>query len=142
MSSGNITNNQTSEIKPSESVAEKFEKFAEAVKEKVSPGTSTEFDKALQKFLKRDENFGSIFVRKSRNWIKVQPTAVSHRKSKNGSCQKSNVKTKTLPIRLAKTKQKHNITAAIDWNVPSAEKGGRLMVSNTKNFNRKEIGKK
>ena len=142
MSSGNVTNNQTSEIKPSESVAEKFEKFAEAVKEKVSSGTSTELNKALQKFLKRNENFGSIFVGKSRNWIKVQPTAVSHWKSKNGSCQKSNVKTKTLSIRLAKTKRKHNITVAIDWNIPSAEKGGRLMVSNTKHFNHKEIGKK
>ena len=155
MSSGKITNNQTSEIKPSESVAEEFEKFTEAVKEKVSSGTSTWFNKTLQKFIKLYErftenqkitaflNFDSIFVGKSRNRIKVQPTAVSRRKSKNGSRQKqSNVKTKTLPIRPVKTKRKYDITAVIDSNVPSAKKAGWSMVSNTKHFNGKEIGKK
>ena len=89
------------------------------------------------------QNFGSIFVRKSRNRItKVQPTAVSRQKSKNGSRQKqSNAKTKTLAIRPVKTERKHDITAAIDSNVPSAKKAGRSMVSNSKHFNRKEIGK-
>ena len=50
-----------------------------------------------------------------------------------------NVKTKTLPIRQLKTKQKHDITATIDSNVPSAEKAGRSMIRNTKHFSRKEI---
>ena len=81
------------------------------------------------------QNFGSIFVRKSRNRItKVQPTAVSRQKQ-------SNAKTKTLAIRPVKTERKHDITAAIDSNVPSAKKAGRSMVSNSKHFNRKEIGK-
>ena len=100
LSSGKVTNNQSQEIKPSESVAEEFEKFTEAVKEKVSSGTSTGFNKTLQKFIKLYErftenqkitaflNFDSIFVGKLRNRIKVQPTAVSRRKSKNGSRQK------------------------------------------------------
>lgn len=89
------------------------------------------------------QNFSSIFVEKSRNRIKVQPTAVSRQNSKNGSCQKqSHVKTKTLPIRPVKKKRKHDIKAAIDSNVPSAKKAGRSMVSNTKHFNRKEIGEK
>ena len=44
------------EIKPSESVAEEFEKFTEAVKEKVSSGTMTDFNKAFQKFMKRYES--------------------------------------------------------------------------------------
>ena len=71
------------------------------------------------------QNFGSIFVGKSRNRIKVQPTAVSRRKSKNGSRQKqSNVKTKTLPIRPTKTKRKHNITAAPPrWSSPCRSEG-------------------
>ena len=76
LSSGKVTNNQTSEIKLSESVTEGFEKFIEPVKEKVSSGTSTKFNKALQKFMKRYEsftenqkitafqNFGSIIVGK------------------------------------------------------------------------------
>ena len=81
------------------------------------------------------QNFGSIFVRKSRNRItKVQPTAVSRQKQ-------SNAKTKTLAIRPVKTERKHDITAAIDSNVPSAKKAGRSMVSNSKHFNRREIGK-
>ena len=89
------------------------------------------------------QNFGSIFAGKSGNGIKVQPTAVSHRRSKNGSRQKqSNVKTKTLPIRPVKIKRKYDITAAIDSNVPSAKKGGRSMVSNIKHFNRKETWEK
>ena len=57
LSSGKVTHNQTSEIKTSESVAEEFEKFTEAVKEKVSSGTSTQFNKALQKFRKWYESF-------------------------------------------------------------------------------------
>ena len=92
LSSGKVTNNQISEIKPSESIAEEFEKLTEAVKEKISSGISTEFTNAFQKFMKRYEsfnenkkitafqNFGSIFVGKSKNRIKVQPTAVSCQK--------------------------------------------------------------
>ena len=77
------------------------------------------------------------------NRIKVEPTVVSRWKSKNGSVQKqSNLKTKTLPTRPVKAKRKHDITAAIDSNVSSAKKAGRSMVSNTKHFNRTEIGKK
>ena len=54
------------------------------------------------------------------------------------TCQKqSNVKTKTLLIRPVKTKRKHDITSAIDSNVPYAKKAGRSMVSNIKHFNRK-----
>ena len=99
--SDKVTNNQTSEIKPSEPVAEEFENFTEAVKEKVSSGTGTEFNKDLQKFMKKYEsfaenekiiafqNFGSIFVGKSRNRIRLQLTAVFHRKSKNASYQAS-----------------------------------------------------
>ena len=45
------------EIKPSESVAGEFEKFTEVVKENNRSGTSTEFNKASQKFMKQYESF-------------------------------------------------------------------------------------
>lgn len=64
LSSGKVTHNQTLEIKTSESNAEEFEKFTEAAKEKVSSGTSTQFNKALQKFRKRYE----IFTENQKNY--------------------------------------------------------------------------
>ena len=67
--------------------------------------------------------------------IKVQPTAVSRRKSKIGSRQRqSNVGTKGLPDHTISLKRKQNMKQTVDMNVLSAKKTGRSMVSNTKSF--------
>ena len=69
--SGKFINNQTSEIKPSESFAEEFEKFTEAVKGKVSSGTSSKFNKALQKFMKRYESLTENYS-VSKLWFNIR----------------------------------------------------------------------
>ena len=56
--------------------------------------------------------------------------------------KKIHVKTKTFPIRPVKTKRKHDITAAVDSNVPFAKKAGWSMVSSTKHLVLKPTGKK
>ena len=67
--------------------------------------------------------------------IKVQPTAVSRRKSKIGSRQRqSNVGTKGLPNHPISLKRKQSMKQIVDMNVLSAKKAGRSMVSNTKYF--------
>ena len=67
--------------------------------------------------------------------MKVQPTAVSRRKSKIGSRQKqSTVKTKMLPNRPESVKRKHNISDIVDLNIPLTKKAGRSMIRNTKYF--------
>ena len=118
----------------------------EVLSKKINQG-NTEFNKAVLAFAKRfgklSENqlqcalhsFGSIFIGKARGRIKVQPTAVSRRKSKIGSRRKQDTKrvssTKELPTRLIKTKRKHNISEVVDKNQPSAKKAGRSMISVT-----------
>ena len=118
----------------------------DVLSEKISQG-NTEFNKAILTFAKRFDKLsenqllsalhsvGSIFVGKARSRIKVQPTAVSRRKSKIGSRRKQDTKrvfsNKELPIRLIKTKRKHNISEVVDKNQPSAKKAGRSMVSVT-----------
>ena len=75
------------------------------------------------------QNFDSVYIDKTSREIKVQPTAVSRRKSKFGSRQKqSKVITKKI--------WKHNVTDIIDQNVPSAKKAGRSMISNKTYFKR------
>ena len=125
-------------------VSQEFDKFYDSVKKEIH-SDNIEFNKSLMKFVKRYkkysdsqrvsafQNFGSVFIDKTRRKIQVQQTAVSRRKSKIGSRQKrSNVKTKSLPSRYVSFKRKHNITGIIDQNVSSAEKAGRSMISNTK----------
>ena len=125
-------------------VLEKFNLFYEDVVSKLQQGDE-EYRKSILKFVSRYEkfssnqrtsafqSFGTVFVGKARGKIKVQPTAVSRRKSKIGSRQKQDTSiTKSLPHRRITTKRKHSMTHIIDENVPSAKKAGRSMVSNTK----------
>ena len=72
-------------------------------------------------------SFGGAFVNRSKGKIRVQPTAVSRRKSKTGSRSKQS----TLPHRLVTIKRRHNISEAIQNNVQSAKKAGRAMKSTT-----------
>ena len=111
----------------------------EVLSKKINQG-NTGFNKAVLAFAKRfgklSENqlqcalhsFGSIFVGKAKGRIKIQPTAVSRRKSKIGSRRKQDTKrvssNKELPTRLIKIKRKHNISEV-------AKKAGRSMISVT-----------
>ena len=70
-------------------------------------------------------SFGGAFVNRSKSKIRVQPTALSRRKSKTGS------KPSILPHRSISVKRKHDISEAIRTNVPSAKKAGRAMKSVT-----------
>ena len=104
--------------------------------------------KAVIKFSKRLKNlksshltsalhsFGGVFVNRSRTKIKVQPTAVSRRKSKIGSRQKQDTskfkKMNNIPNRIKKNKRKHNLSQIILNNQAPAKKAGRTMPSLTK----------
>ena len=72
-------------------------------------------------------SFGGAFVNHSKSKIRVQPTALSRRKSKTGSRSKPSI----LPHRSISVKRKHDISEAIRTNVPSAKKAGRVMKSVT-----------
>ena len=99
-------------------VSQEFDKFYDSVKKEIH-SDNIEFNKSLMKLVKRYkkysdsqrvsafQNFGSVFIGKTRRKIQVQQTAVSRRKSKIGSRQKrSNVKTKSLPSRYVSFKRK------------------------------------
>ena len=138
--------------KPNEKIVEalsQFELFSENIVEEVKKGDN-EFNSSLIKFMNRYtyftrnqkissfHSFGSTFFGRRRSKIKVQPTAVSRRKSGRGSRNKqSTLKHRTLPNRPISLKRKHNITDAINSNVPSAKKAGRSMISNTKCFKKR-----
>ena len=123
-----------------------FDNFFKTVKEEIK-NENKELNVALIKFIKRFESFsqkqkvsafqsfGTTFFRRKRTKIKVQPTAVSRKKSKISSrYRQNNVGTKCLPNRSINLKRKHNMKEIVDMNVPSAKKADRSMVSNTKYF--------
>ena len=98
-----------------------FDNFFKTVKEKIK-NENKEFNFALVKFIKRFESFsqnqkvsafqsfGATFFGRKRTKIKVQPNAVSKKKSKIGSWQRqNNVGTKSLPNRSISLKRKHNM---------------------------------
>lgn len=133
----------------SEQALEMFKKFCYSVEEEIK-NENKDFNSALIKFMKRYEtfgnnqrvsslqSFGTSFFGRKRSKIKVQPTAVSRRKSKIGSRQKqSNVALKSLPNRPVALKRKHSMKEIVEKNVPPAKKAGRSMISNTKYFNKK-----
>ena len=146
-----LDNNQREEKKMEKTdVLKKFESFYKTVVEELH-NDDKEFQKSILKFISRYEkfshnqrksalqSFGTVFVGKTRGKIKVQPTAVSRRKSKNGSRQKQdNAGTKSLPSRRVTVKRKHSLSQVINENVPSAKKAGRSMISNTKYPKRKK----
>jgi len=129
---------------------EELEHVNQSLKARLLDG-DIEYSKAVLKFCKRYQNlnenqrksslhsFGGIFVRQLRSRIKVQPTAVSRRKSQINSRQKQNTtKTRNLPLRILKRKREHNISKVIMENVPSAKKAGRSMKTNTNHFMKKK----
>ena len=79
-----------------------FDNFAKTLKEEIK-NKNKEFNVALIKFIKRFESFsqnqkvfaiqsfGTTFFGRKSTKIKVQPTAVSRRKSKMGSQQRQNM---------------------------------------------------
>ena len=140
------TTNGASHGSFTEQVSEMFGIFFKTVKE--IKNEEKELNVALIKFIKRFESFsqnqkvfaiqsfGTTFFGRKRTKIKVQPTAVSRRKSEIGSEQsQNNVGTnKSLPNRSISLKRKHNMKEIVDMNFPSAKKADRSMVSNTKYF--------
>ena len=129
-----------------EQSSEMSDNFFKTAKEEIK-NINKQFNVAFIKFIKRFESFSqnqkvsafqsfdATFSFGKRSKIKVQPTAVSKRKSKIGSWQRqSNVGTKSLPNRPISLKRKHNMKEIVDINVPSAKKVGQSMVSNTKYF--------
>ena len=127
-----------------EQASEVFDNFFETVKDEIK-NENKEFNVALIKFTKRFEtlsqnqkdsafqSFGTTCFGRKNTKIKVQPTAVSRRKSKIGS-RENNVRTSSLPNRSISLKRKHNMKEIFVMNVPFAKKAGRSMVSNTKYF--------
>ena len=85
--------------------------------------------------------YGKTHLNSLRGIIKVQPTAVSRRKFKNGSRQKQDTSRKRklkLPNRRVTLKREHNLAKIVKFNKPSAKSSGRTMSSTTTYPTRKE----
>ena len=85
--------------------------------------------------------YGKTHLNSLRGKIKVQPTAVSRRKFKNGSRQKQDTSRKRkleLPNRIVTLKREHNLAKIVKFNKPSAKSSGRTMSSTTTYPTRKE----
>ena len=124
-----------------ETAIQELSELFESLKEKIEQGNK-QYSTSILKFTKRCgkfnesqqisafNSFGSIFVGKTKVKIKVQPAAVSRRKSKVGSRQKQDTqKIHDLATRPVKTKRLHSISKAIISNQQSAKKVGRSMIS-------------
>ena len=96
-----------------------FDNFFKTLEEEMKNGNK-EFNVALIEFMKRFESFsqnqkvsafqsfGATFFGRKRTKIKVQPNAVSKKKSKIGSRQRQNVGTKSLHNRSISLKRKQH----------------------------------
>ena len=124
-----------------ETTTEELSTLFESLKHKLQQGNKL-YNASIKKFIRRCNNFsdsqqisafhsfGSVFVGKTKGKIKVQPAAVSRRKSKIGSRQKQDTrKTYDLATRPVKVKRFHSISQAIRTNQQSAKKAGRSMKS-------------
>ena len=132
-----------------ETATEDLSKLFESLKEKIEE-RNKQCNNSILKFTKRCgkfnesqqisafNSFGSIFFGIAKGKIKVQPAAVSRRKSKVGSRQKQDTrKIHGLATRPVKTKRLHNISKAIISNQQSAKKAGQSMISVTTYPNKK-----
>ena len=85
--------------------------------------------------------YGKTYLDSLRGKIKVQPTAVSRKRLKNGSRQKQDASRKRKlesPNTRVALKTEHNFAKTVKFDKPSAKKSGRTMSSTTTYPTRKE----
>ena len=130
----------------SQKLQKMFDNFFETIKEEIKK-ENKKFNVVLMKFMKRFqsfsqnqkvsafESFDTSFLDRKLTNFKVQPTAVSRKKTKIDRRKRlSNVGTKSLSNLPISLKRKHNMKDIVNMNVPSAKEAGQSVASNTKLF--------